>query len=300
MGINKFPFLMIGLADDQQTRRRVFPRQESIQESIDEYNDDEQWDPELDSSMIPNEPISQHDSKPESTNLISLFLLLFLFRLGNSFLVITWFDPDETWQSLEVAHYKVFGNGILSWEWKLGIRSSLHPMIFAGVYKLIAILGLQDTLLLLRAPRFLQAFFAAITDFYAFKLSSRMFGFETGKWTLLCMVLNWFNFYCLIRTFSNSLEASLTMLALYFWPSHRIPPASRGDFRIALAVAAFCCILRPNSVLLWLFLGIKLLINYPHRTIPILFDVVTTCIWALIFSLSIDTLFYNRFVFTQW
>ena len=28
---------------------------------------------------------------------------------------------------------------------------------------------------------------------------------------------NWFNFYCLVRTFSSSLEAVLTIVAVYHW-----------------------------------------------------------------------------------
>ena len=36
---------------------------------------------------------------------------------------------DETYQSVEVAHYLVFGRGHLTWEWTTEnpIRSYLHP-----------------------------------------------------------------------------------------------------------------------------------------------------------------------------
>lgn len=44
-----------------------------------------------------------------------LFLSLFLFRALNSLFVNTWFDPDETWQSLEVAHHTVWGVGAITW-----------------------------------------------------------------------------------------------------------------------------------------------------------------------------------------
>ena len=36
---------------------------------------------------------------------------LLLFRALNGLVVITYFNPDEYWQSVEVAHHWVFGYG---------------------------------------------------------------------------------------------------------------------------------------------------------------------------------------------
>ena len=77
-----------------------------------------------------------------------LFMILFLFRLWNSVFLATWFDPDETWQSLEVAHNMVFGVGALTWEWRIGIRGASHPVMFAALYKLIQVFGLEHTSLI--------------------------------------------------------------------------------------------------------------------------------------------------------
>jgi len=38
-----------------------------------------------------------------------VFAALLAFRLVNGLVVRTYFDPDEYWQSLEVAHALVFG-----------------------------------------------------------------------------------------------------------------------------------------------------------------------------------------------
>eukprot|EP00971_Amphidinium_carterae_P301731 5994383-Amphidinium_carterae.1 len=40
-----------------------------------------------------------------------------LFRVVNALLLTTYFQPDEQWQSLEVAHKWVFGYGHTTWEW---------------------------------------------------------------------------------------------------------------------------------------------------------------------------------------
>ena len=74
-----------------------------------------------------------------------LVLGLVAFRGLNSLLVRTYFHPDEYWQALEVAHRVTFGYGYLTWEWgPVGLRSVLHPALFAGLYKLLSILGLED------------------------------------------------------------------------------------------------------------------------------------------------------------
>lgn len=46
---------------------------------------------------------------PETMTGKALLALIILFRCINSVLVQTFFDPDEYWQSLEVAHKVVFG-----------------------------------------------------------------------------------------------------------------------------------------------------------------------------------------------
>lgn len=37
------------------------------------------------------------------------------------------------------------------------------------------------------------------------------------RWSLLCQLASWFNAYCLVRTYSNSLEALCTVLGVYYW-----------------------------------------------------------------------------------
>ena len=50
--------------------------------------------------------------------LLRLWLQLWLLRALNSVCVRTYFNPDEYWQSLEVAHHLAFdGHGHLTWEW---------------------------------------------------------------------------------------------------------------------------------------------------------------------------------------
>jgi Alg9-like mannosyltransferase family len=150
--------------------------------------------------------------------LSKLFILMLLFRIYNSLLLATFFDPDEYYQSLEVAHNIVFGRGYLTWEWTHAIRGFAHPSIFVGVYSLVKWMGLEGTDAVVYAPKITQAVFAAVSDLFTFMLAFKMFGPESARWTYTCMIGSWFNFYTLCRTYSNSMETSIMAVALYFWP----------------------------------------------------------------------------------
>jgi hypothetical protein len=106
------------------------------------------------------------------------FIVLYLFRIFNALMVTTWFDPDETWQSVEVAHNMVFGNGYLSWEWKKGIRGAAHPLIFALVFYVLDLLGLSDTKLIVIKP--LIAVFSSAYNPGIFRSLDRFICFSFG------------------------------------------------------------------------------------------------------------------------
>ena len=107
-----------------------------------------------------------------STYLWKLFLVLYSFRAWNALAVKTYFDPDEYWQALEIAHEYVFQfpfvklnqlaksgladpqlqallaastRGYITWEWIARIRGFFHPALFAGVYQTVKVLGLENT-----------------------------------------------------------------------------------------------------------------------------------------------------------
>lgn len=101
------------------------------------------------------------NKKIESSSLLSSNYILIgtiLFRIFNAFCVRTFFNPDEYWQSLEVAHNQVFKYGFLTWEWKEGLRSYFHPLIFAILYKVLYILNLDSSWSIVNSFFFLKFF----------------------------------------------------------------------------------------------------------------------------------------------
>ncbi|KAK9274821.1 hypothetical protein L1049_022073 [Liquidambar formosana] len=167
---------------------------------------------------IKNSSLSEEEKRTPKSHLFSssrrLFGLCLAMRMANSLLVQTYFNPDEHWQALEVAHNITFGYGDSTWEWKKGIRSYSHPMVFALLYKVLAFFHLDTPWFMMKAPRLLQSIFSTVGDLYLYKLSDVLFGDCVGQWALFSQLANWFMFFCFTRTLSNSLETVLTLVSL--------------------------------------------------------------------------------------
>ncbi|CAI4219150.1 unnamed protein product [Parascedosporium putredinis] len=199
---------------------------------------------------------SQKISQPGAYKAKNVLGALLLLRLVNSALVQTFFQPDEYFQCLEPAWRAAFGEGsgaYITWEWDHQLRSSLHPLLFAAVYKFADLLGhyvvpgLRATLLLV-LPKVMQAVIAALGDFYSWKLAQKLYKDDTiASATVLWMTaLNPWQFYVSVRTFSNSLETTLTVAALNGWPWE-----GAKRLRLSLILAATAVLLRPTNLLIW-------------------------------------------------
>jgi phosphatidylinositol glycan class B len=75
-----------------------------------------------------------------------LYAVCVILRVCHALLVRTAFNPDEYWQSLEIAHQLVFGHGFVTWEWQphARIRGFAHPLIFAVFYWVLRVMGLDS------------------------------------------------------------------------------------------------------------------------------------------------------------
>lgn len=130
--------------------------------------------------------------------------VLLTFRFLNALSVITFFQPDEFFQSLEPAWQMAFGKDSGAWitwvsyshilpekyhadiekqEWHHQLRSSLHPAIFAVVYlifdKPMEFLEFYPQfrgMVLTALPSLLQSICAALGDFYTWRLAEKIYG----------------------------------------------------------------------------------------------------------------------------
>ena len=167
-----------------------------------------------------------------------LYLLICIFRVLNTFLIQSYFDPDEFWQTLEPAYCSVFraDEGLdcagFTWEWKrrdpedpssnfcnkffLGpVRTYLSLLPTHMLYCLSKRLHLDSTWLVARGPMVLYALtVAAPTDFAVWYCAKVLYPSSTiPSWCLFASLSAWFNAFSMVRTFTNSQEAVLLMLS---------------------------------------------------------------------------------------
>ncbi|KAF5681068.1 gpi mannosyltransferase 3 [Fusarium heterosporum] len=208
----------------------------------------------------------------------SVFLRdIIVIRLINAWWIATFFQPDEFFQSLEPAWDLAFGSqsgAWLTWEWRHQLRTSLHPALFAGVYLIVDFvsshilpIGILRAAILVAAPRALQAVIAGLGDWYTWQLAVSIYGANSNAsfFALFLQLFNPWQWYCSTRTFSNSLEMTLTVMALYYWPWDLLGAAqttkenpkpspvlkSLWSLRASLCLAALAVVLRPTNILIW-------------------------------------------------
>jgi phosphatidylinositol glycan class B len=136
------------------------------------------------------------------------WMMLLVFRCINALAVRTFFQPDEYFQSLEPAWQMAFGPQSGAWitwvsamlsitvttywvsnsqqEWHYQLRSSLHPALFAIVYfladkamTLVSLFPQFRAMILAVLPNLVQAYFAAVGDYYTWQLAERIYGTGT-------------------------------------------------------------------------------------------------------------------------
>lgn len=125
-----------------------------------------------------------------------LILAAVLTRIAIALATQTFFQPDEYFQSLEVAHRLVFAYGHLTWEWlsPRPIRSILYPLLNVPIYFALKATRLDDTRLLVGecascfcytkgyrrlqiwGPKILHGALAALTDVAVCRLCENVLG----------------------------------------------------------------------------------------------------------------------------
>ncbi|KAK5104533.1 glycosylphosphatidylinositol anchor biosynthesis [Lithohypha guttulata] len=302
------------------------------------------------SASKPQQQSSKHDAAPWAVLYRHTLLSLFAFRLLNALVLRTFFQPDEYYQSLEPAWWVAFGHDSgawTTWEWKQHLRAALHPGLFALVYKssnvLVTTLDLSASsraAVLLATPKTLQAFIAALGDYYTYKLAQQVYGrhSRSAVCTILLTVGSAWNWFVSTRTFSNCIETTLTAVALYNWPYHWALGSDEVGFQLdsnilrirrtdsvtleeeeaiaevdettrlrrTLFCASTAVILRPTNAIIWLTLttatfGRGMYRHGVHWEVDAFIRQGLFCSGiVLALSAFVDRLFYDVWTFPVW
>lgn len=233
--------------------------------------------------------------------------VLFVVRLINAFSIKTFFQPDEYYQSLEPAHRYVFGYGYETWEWKYGLRSSLHVWIYILTYKLGLLLPFLEEVVVAYGPKVTGALLATVSEVYLFKFAQNFASLVGGyhKRLALTAVLlsltNPFNWFFITRSFSNGFEMLLTVAALSHWPWHR-RNFTYGSFYISCAFAFASCLVRPTNGIIWFVLAIRFLWERPwsYQLLKLIVAVFLELGAVAGVSTLLDYAFYGHWTFPTY
>lgn len=217
----------------------------------------------------------------------TLLFCLTLWRLVSVFVIQTAHVPDEYWQSEEVAHRLAFGYGYLTWEWHEGIRSYIYPFFISLIYRMLGFCHLDYVQFLTTLPRILQALLAAYADY-------RLYDWTRSKWVLFSICANWYWYYCAPRILLNTLETSLTTIALTIFPWR-----DSGERSIKyLWIVALLCAIRPTAAVIWTPLCFYHILTTPSSKIILLLNYFKIGIVTLTLSTILDSHCYGTFVIT--
>ena len=80
---------------------------------------------------------------PRDTRIVLglLLVIAFVLRVMAALHSPNVYYPDEIFQTQEMGHRLAFGNGVIAWEWRDGIRSYVFPFLLSLIMRLAAGLG---------------------------------------------------------------------------------------------------------------------------------------------------------------
>lgn len=162
--------------------------------------------------------------------------------------------PDEIYQYLEAAHRHIFGYGIVPWEYRVGMRSWLLPLLLSGPMALGEMLA-PGSMLYLTLPRLVMV--AASTTIVG---SAWMLGARISRTHAICAALisaTWYEFIAVAAHplgETTGLVTACGAAALAFGAEK-----SRRRMMAAGALLALTCVLRfqygPATLVLAVFAG---------------------------------------------
>jgi phosphatidylinositol glycan class B len=198
--------------------------------------------------------------------LLPMLMFALALRVGAGLLLPNIHQPDEIFQTLEPAHHLASGYGIVTWEWRAGIRSWFVPGLLAAVIASVNFLGFDASVYIGAIVVLLSGLSLSVVA-VGFAVGARLFG-RPGAILVggLCAV--WFEFvYFAPKSFSEVIAAHV--LVIVAWLAQDTTRKRR--FFLIGALLGLACMLRfqvaPMALVaaLWLCRG-----GFRERWLPLL------------------------------
>lgn len=237
-----------------------------------------------------------HTANPRLVYFLCLASLIIL-----AFLSIGYYYPDEHFQILEFAAWKLNLNtaGNLPWEFALRMRPAIQPALVVIVYRVFEWAGCPNPFTIALFLRMLSASvsFLAMWMMYR-KYAGEFMDVVLKKWFLLLSFLLWFSLYNSVRFSSETWSGSLFIIG-FAYLSIRNKSKARLDFFITGVLLGLSFIIKYQSGLLIAgFLFWQLLIKKEKRQDLLL--MLAGIVIAFIAGIIADRWFYGEWTLTLW
>jgi GPI mannosyltransferase 3 len=196
--------------------------------------------------------------KSKSRSLTYFFLVVFLIalllRVGVAMRVPSLVHVDEVFQTQEPAHRLAYGYGVVTWEWREGVRSWVFPAFLAGVMRATDWMGPGSSGYLWGIDIVLSLI-SLTTVWFGFAWARRASGIEAAMIAAGACAI-WYELVIFApRTLNEVLAAHILLPGLYLGAYSDGPREKRKLFvagilcglamslRIQLAPAAVCALL---------------------------------------------------------
>ncbi|MFI5087804.1 MAG: hypothetical protein ACHP7I_05370 [Terriglobales bacterium] len=158
--------------------------------------------------------------------ILAVLLLALALRVGLALAYPTVDWPDEIFQTTEPAHRLAFGNGVVTWEWRDGVRNWALPGLLAMIMRTTSWMGAGSFGYLLGITLKLATVALAVV-WFGYRWGSRVLGARAGVLVaIICAV--WYDLvYYGPKPLNEVLAAHLLVAGLYlgYWAEPRSRPA---------------------------------------------------------------------------
>lgn len=216
--------------------------------------------------------------------------------------------PDEVYQSLEPAHWLVFGYGLLPWEFIDGMRNWAFPGFVAGLLALCRVVGIDDPRLYLTVVRlvFCAVSLGCAAGAYLLARAYSAGRTEAAAGAALCALLAPFLYFA-PRAMSESAAALPVVLGFALALS---PAAGRNRTVSGAALVGLSVLFRLQAAVFALALVVILLARRQWRragealatlaVFAILFGWIDHLAWSSVPDTRFDGWFHSAFTYLQF
>lgn len=218
-----------------------------------------------------------------------------LWYLLTAFNSSGYYHPDEHYQLIEFARYKLGSNqsADLAWEFNAGIRSALQPAICFAIFNCCNAIGIEDPYLQSFILRILTALLSLVAIQFFVRKTITQFPIAYHKAYIVLSYFLWFLPFINVRFSSETWSGIFILLAVSFVQDKHTKYVLAGACMGLSFLCRFQAGVMDAGLILWLLCIRRI-------QLKALSMVITGLLLTLGIGMLLDTWMYGKFTWTAW